>query len=305
MTEDKPRIAFLVSDTDRGGQKTSTGLLVKNIDRSKFRVVVVAFGPGPMAAEIGKYADEYCNLETGSYSPLRKIKNGKLQEDLIARFYLIGWFITSIWKLSRWLRSAKIDLIHTNSFQFGLMAGIAGRISGVPSIWHIRAPKTMAWRRGGPFLVEGYLASWLATKFIANSYFTASGFHKSWKKKTVVIWNAIDVQDIVSHQHPGRLREITNISNNEKLVGILGQIEHRKGIDRFIKMAAKVAHACDDVRFVIVGGEVAHKQVSQVVKADLVRLAEESGVADRLYFTGNIAAKHVIGTHNKVDDENV
>jgi len=287
-TKSKPKIAFLVGGTDLGGIITSVALLVKNIDRSKFHVVVVACGSGPIASSIANYADEYYNLETGSYPQLRKIKNGKLQEDLIARFHLIKWLTISIWKLSRWLRKGKIDLIHTNSVQFSLIAGIAGRLAKVPSVWHIRAPKNMAWRRGGPFLVEGYLASWLATKFIANSYFTASGFHKSWKKKTVVIWNAIDVEDIIAHQCHGRLREIANVPEDKKLVGLLGLIEHRKGIDRFIGMAAKLAKKRKDVRFVVIGGDVVQKKISQEVKACLVKLAKKLGISERLCFTGNI-----------------
>jgi len=287
-TNGKPKIAFLVGDTDIGGIITSVALLVKNIDRSKFHVVVVVCGSSPISPLIVNYADECHYLNTESYVPLRKIKNGKLQENLFARFHLITWLTKSIWRLSRWLRKEKIDLIHTNSIQFSLIAGIAGKIAKVPSIWHIRSPKNVAWRRGGPFLVEGYLASWLATKFVANSYFTARGFHKSWKNKTVVIWNAIDVNHIIEHQCHGRLREIAKVPQDKKLVGILGLMEHRKGIDRFIKMAGKLAKKRQDVRFVVIGGDIVQKEISQAVKADLVKLVENLGLSEKLCFTGNI-----------------
>ena len=128
-------------------------MLVRNLDRSKFHVIVVACETGPATASIAGYADEYCNLGTGSYPSLRKIKNGKLREDFLARFYLIWWLIKSIWKLSRWFRKEKIDLIHTNSLQFSLIAGVAGRLAKVPSVWHIREPKNIAWLIGGPYIV--------------------------------------------------------------------------------------------------------------------------------------------------------
>lgn len=288
MVTNKLKIAFLVSDTDGGGTATSTSLLVRNINRDKFYVVVVACGPGSEASKIGGYADEYHNLKIGSYPNLRKPKDDKVREDYLARFHLIVWLTRCIWELNKWLRKEKIDLIHTNSVQFNLIAGIAGRLAGVPSVWHIRSPQNMAWRRGGPFLVEGYLASWLATRFIANSHFTARACHKSWKKKTVVMWNAITVERIIENQLPGKLREIANVSEDEKVVGLLGLIEHRKGIDRFIKMAAKLAQNRDDVRFIIVGGEVGQKEISQVVKAELLNLAEKLGIIEKLCFTGHI-----------------
>jgi glycosyltransferase involved in cell wall biosynthesis len=284
----RPKIAFLVSDTDGGGTATSTSLLVKNIDRDKFRVVVVACGPGPKAAKIGAVADEYHNLNIGSYPPLRKIINGKEQEDLLARVHLIVWLIRCVWRLTKWLKKEKIDLIHTNSVEFNLIAGIAGRLTGVPSVWHIRSPQKMAWRRGGPFLVEGYLAAWLATKVIANSYFTAKACHKSWERKIVVVWNAINVEDIIAHQCSGRLREIANVAADKKIVGLSGHIEHRKGIDRFIAMAAQLAQKRDDVRFVVIGGDVAQKNISQAVKAELLRQAEDLGIIDKLCFAGHL-----------------
>lgn len=298
MTKDRVKIAFLVNDIDTGGTARSTRLLVENMDHSRFHIVVVACGPGPAGSQIGKYADEYHNLKIGSYPNLRKMKKGKVREDFFARFRLTGWLTKSIWQLTKWLRMENVDIVHTNSVQFSLIAGVAGRLARVPSIWHIRSPQTMAWRRGGPFLVEGYLAGWLATKFIANSHFTAGTFHKSWKKNTVVIWNATGINAIIEHQHPAKLREIANVSKNEKLVGVVSVIERRKGIDRFIKMASKLARNRDDVRFVIVGGDIGPDQgrISRAIKADLVKLAEELGVAEKICFTGNIDnAPHYIG----------
>jgi glycosyltransferase involved in cell wall biosynthesis len=286
----KSKIAFLINDVDTGGTAVSTTMLVKNLDRSKFHVVVVSCGSGPAAASIASHADEYHNLGTGSYPSLRKMKNGKLQEDFLARFRLVKWLVTSIWKLRKLFGKEKIDLIHTNSSQFGLIAGIAGRLAKVPSVWHIRTPQDMAWRRGGPFLVEGYLASWLVTKFIANSYFTEATFHRSWKKKSIVIWNAIDMKSIIKNQHPGELRKIANISSKDRLVGVLGVIEQRKGMDRFINMAAKLSKLQNDVKYVIVGGFVGGElgKMSQAVKDDLVKLSKELGISEKLCFTGKI-----------------
>jgi glycosyltransferase involved in cell wall biosynthesis len=207
---------------------------------------------------------------------------------LLARFYLVVWLIRCVWRLKKWLKKEAIDIIHTNSQQYNLIAGIAGRLAGVPSVWHIRSPQEMAWRRGGPFLIEGYLAAWLATVFIANSHFTAGTFHRSWKKKTVVVWNAVNISDIIAHQYLGRLREVANVSKDKKLVGFLGLIEHRKGIDRFISMAAKLAQKRNDVRFVVIGGEVGQKEISQAVKAELLKQAESLGIIEKLCFTGHL-----------------
>ena len=248
--------------------------------------MVVVCGPGPVGEQIGRNADEFHNLGVGSWSPVRKLKNGQLRANPLAWLALIVWILRCSWRVFVWLRKEQIDLIHANTSHFNLIAGIAGRFARVPSIWHIREPQHKPWRRGGPFLVEGYLAALLATRFIANSYFTASTFHHTWKRKKVVAWNAVDVSAISSNQRKGKLREMVGVLDSEKLVGVTGLISHRKGMDRFIEMAAKLAESRDDVKFVIVGG--AHGEASTKCYDDLVRLAEKLGIAGKLHFTGDI-----------------
>jgi len=286
VTKDKPKIALLVSDTNPGGTATSTDLLVRNIDRGKYKVVVVVCGPGPVGERIGKNADEFHNLGVGSWPHVRRLKKGCLRANPFGWLALMVWILRCAWRVSFWLRKEQIDLIHTNTSHFNLVAGIAGRLTGVPSIWHIRVPQSMPLRRGGPFLVEGYLAAALATKFIANSCYTAGTFHHTWKRKTVIAWNAVDVAAINSNQREGQLRKMAGASGGERLVGVTGLISHRKGMDRFIEMAAKLAKSRDDVRFVIVGG--AHGEASTQCYHELVRLAEELGVSGKLHFAGDI-----------------
>jgi glycosyltransferase involved in cell wall biosynthesis len=196
------------------------------------------------------------------------------------------WILRCSWRVFLWLRKEQIVLIHTNTSHFNLIAGIAGRLAHVPSIWHIRVPQVMPLRRGGPFLVEGYLAALLATKFIANSHYTASTFHHTWKRKTVIIWNAVDAAAISLNHRKGQIRKMAGILDSEKLVGVTGMIAHRKGMDRFIEMAAKVAESRDDVKFVIIGGALG--EIGLKCRDELVMLAEKLGISEKLHFTGNI-----------------
>jgi len=277
---------FLISDTNLGGSAVSTSLLVKRINRERFHIIVVACGSGPGAALIGKLADEYHNLNVGSFPQVRKMQNGKYREDSHSWICLFVWILKCIWRFTFWLFKNKVDLIHTNTIHYNVIAGISGRLAGVPSIWHIRGPQLRPWRHGGPLLVEGYVAALLATKFIANSRFTTNTFHRSWKNKTVVIWNAIDAKSIAANQHTGRLRKMANVSDAEMLVGVAGVIAPRKGMERFVEMACKLSRDRDNVKFAIVGGPLSGQEKSIV--SDLMKLAEIGGISDKLYFTGQL-----------------
>ncbi len=286
MSKDRAKIAMLISDTNAGGSAALISLLVKNIDRRKYRVVVVACGPGPVAEQIGKDGDEYHNLKTGSFPHLRKFKDGKLFENIFAWPAMVFWLIKSTCKLFFWLRKNKIDLIHSHTLHFHLMAGFAGKMAGIPSLWHIHGPPNLSWRRGGPLLAGGYLDTWLATRFIAVSNFTANSFHHSWKKKSVTVWNAIDANTIASCQYNGKLRKLIHASEGEKLVGVVAIVEPRKGLNRFIEMAAKVAQKRRDVKFVIIGGIIS--EMSEKIMSDLTAMGKNLVIEDKLCFIRNL-----------------
>ena len=42
------------------------------------------------------------------------------------------------WTLRRRLRELQPDIVHTNSLKAALYGGVAGRLAGIPVIWHVR-----------------------------------------------------------------------------------------------------------------------------------------------------------------------
>ncbi|GEM_PF-1898728 len=286
MTKNKLKIAMFISDTNAGGLETLITMLAKNIDREKFQVVVVTCGPGPVATRISKYGDEYHNLETGSFPRISKFRNDVYYTDIFAIPTLVLWMIKTTWRMYFWLRKNKIDLIHSHLAAFSLMAGIAGRIAGIPLIWHLHCPPKVRWSRGGPLLTGGYLASWVTTRFIAISRFIADQTHRSWKKKIVTVLNASDVKMLACKQYRGRLRKMANISQNEKLVGIVAVVSPRKGLPRFIEMAGEIANKRDDMKFVVIGA--VDTEMGEKIFSDLAAMTEKLGISDKVRFIKNL-----------------
>jgi UDP-N-acetylglucosamine:LPS N-acetylglucosamine transferase len=46
--------------------------------------------------------------------------------------------IADIWRLRRRLRQLAPDIVHTNSLKAAIYGGLAGRVAGIPVVWHIR-----------------------------------------------------------------------------------------------------------------------------------------------------------------------
>ena len=276
MNTEKPRIAILVSDTNPGGVETLVRLLIQEIDRSQYTVVVVAFGPGPVGDELGRAADEYHNLGTGSKPVLTKFRDGRYRMDFWALPKLLLWLVRSVWQMAFWLRQNHIALIHSHISAFSLIGGLAGRITGVPLLWHVHCPLKHS----------NILGSWLATRFIANSHFITRQIHSSWRKKTTVVLNCTDVDAIASNQRTGELRRIVGMPDFSKLVGVVALATPRKGLPRFVEMAAKLAPQKPDVHFVIVAGLL--DEMSERILSELKEQSSAAGIGEQTHIVRDL-----------------
>lgn len=285
--EKRHKIAILISDTNAGGLAIMEELIVKNIQRDKYQVIAVAFGKGAVAERIGKYSDEYYNLETGSFPRVTRIKGESYLGHFAAYFKLVFWFVRSIWRFYRFIRANDIDLIHSHGVHFNIIAGFAGKMAGVPSIWHIHEVQKFSLLRADWLLFRGYLASIIADRFIAVSKYAARTFHKSWKSKERVILNAVDFQKVANGQKKGALRQMIGASDNEKIVGVIAVVSARKGLTRFVEVAAEIAHRHKNVRFVLIGGIA--NQASDRMFDDLVKKTKEMGAEHKIYFIRDLA----------------
>jgi glycosyltransferase involved in cell wall biosynthesis len=106
--------------------------------------------------------------------------------------------------------------------------------------------------------------------------------------KLVSVPNGIDV---AAYRDAADLRVAARralaVDEHEIVIGAMGRMaEERKGFDVFIEMAALVAAARPDARFVLVG--------DGPLRTSLERLAERHGMADRVRFTGALDNRTVL-----------
>lgn len=286
QADNRITIAYFLSDINSGGVNTVQAVIVKGIDRRRFKAVVVVCGSGVIGAELAGYADEFYNLNVGSFPKVRKLVKGKVVSDNLAWLKLIIWICRSFLAFKKWLKIHKPDIIHSHIIHYNFISGLCGKLSGIPSVWHIHNSQRQTFRRGGPFLVEGYLASKLASCFIAVSRYTAETFHSSWSSKTKVVYNRIDTNNILSNQQKGRLRKLAKANDNDKLVGVVGIVQYRKGFDRFVEAAGITAKKMNNVKFVIVGP--ANSTEGERILEQLKERVKQLGIQDRFTFAGGV-----------------
>lgn len=172
------------------------------------------------------------------------------------------------------------DIIHAHDWlSFG--AGIRAKIkSGKPLIAHVHATE---YDRGGGYGINPLVYKLEkqgmehADKVIAVSNFTKNIIIKNYNinpQKIEVVYNGIEFS-----KERTSLENIHEIkSHNRKIVLFVGRLTLQKGPDYFIKTAKKVCNYSDDIYFIISGsGDMEHQLIEQVA---------ESGISDRVFFTG-------------------
>lgn len=152
-------------------------------------------------------------------------------------------------RLMRLIDKLEPAVVHTNSMKSHLLAALPATSRGIPLIWHVRDILPMGWLSRLFNLVGGRAPALI----LCISRATASQFTRpAARARSRVIYNGIETsrfRDAVS----GGWREKLGASQEQLLVGIVGQIAHWKGQDVFVEAAAKVVEEVPEARFAVVG----------------------------------------------------
>jgi len=170
----------------------------------------------------------------------------------------------AIAKLLRIIKLENVNIIHTHSSRDSWIAGIAGRISGIPVIRsrHLSTPVGKRWQTT---FVYRYLADIIIT----------SGTHI---KEALVKRNNLNPEKIISIAAGVDTKrfDIKNINGNRilnefrlkdafPLVGIVAILRSWKGHRYLLEAVSKVVSIYPEARFLIVGNGPAHDSIQQKI----------------------------------------
>ncbi len=212
--------------------------------------------------------------------PMQRIRRTTRPAD-IARY--AGLFAPEVLRFRKLIRRHEVDLVHTN-MEVVLQSGLAARLAGVGSIYHVRGT-SFATPRAVCNAVVAAINSFADEIIVISRAVGEIFYERGVQGKVSVVYNSLDPAafDNMNAEAIVKLRrELTGGAIDAPLVATVGRINPRKGLECFIKTAAIVARAHPQARFAVVG-DAAHAS-EQKYFAQLQGLAEEFGLAKRLVF---------------------
>ncbi len=166
------------------------------------------------------------------------------------RLRQIHRYVATVFRLARWLRREKFDIVMSWMSMGHLYGSPASVLAGLPNVW---------WQHGFPgrSLIER-LTAWAPSRGIfccSAAVETAQGKLSPLSSRTV-IHPAVDLQvfDPTSFPQPECARVRLGLPETGFIIGTVGRLQRWKGMDIFVESAAQVVKERSDVHFVIVGG---------------------------------------------------
>lgn len=204
-----------------GGEIALLRLLPELSQHAEIRVLLGEEGP-----LVARLQEQGITTEVLAITPrlrdLRKDTIGMGSVDTRALAAVPGYILA----LRHRIRELDPDIVHTNSLKAALYGGVAGRLAGVPVVWHIRDRVASDYLPTPAVRLVRLLSRVLPTAVIANSHSTMNTLPRRWHSS--VFYNPI-FHDAVDPTLRQRRRPHAPL-----MIGMIGRLAPWKGQDVFL-----------------------------------------------------------------------
>lgn len=192
------------------------------------------------------------------------------------------FFIPSILRLRRIIRNRKIDILHQNSI-WGVQGPLAAKTAGTKVVWHLNG---ITFRLAARRLT--FFPYFLADTIVAASRRTGTDYFSPgalFSRPFKTLYAPVDTRRFRPRGKSQSVLRQYKLENDQKVVGMVGNLNPIKGHLFFVQAAAMVQKKMPGVKFLIVGGFLGNRSGYEKAVLDEI---EKLGLKDDCIFTGFI-----------------
>jgi glycosyltransferase involved in cell wall biosynthesis len=171
-------------------------------------------------------------------------------------------------------RQERPALIHTSSVTPVQYAWPAARILDVPLVCHVQAPYDEQTLRGSRTVEADRIV--LVSRYLGDHF----RFDSRLEGKLQVIYSGIQIPSVDRAEARAQIATELGLSAGVPLVGMVGQVIRRKGIDVLFRAVRSLAVELPELRVLVVGNEATDHG------DELKRLASELGIEQQVVWVG-------------------
>jgi glycosyltransferase involved in cell wall biosynthesis len=265
-TTKRKRILFIDHTAVMGGGEIALLHLVKNLYR--YEPIVALLSNGPLASELATAGVKTYLIEAGG-----GLVNAR--KESLSMGGALESVVPTVMRLVKLIQEVDADVVHCNSLKADLLGGIAGRLVGVPVIWHIRDRIADDYLPAKMVKLLRFMANAVPTHVIANSRATLETVRLFDAANSSVIYSGLDLDPYL---------RIGPKTSGPVRVGIVGRLAPWKGQHVFLQAAALVRKQFPGAVFQMVGSPLfSETEYEKRLHAQ----AKSLGIEDVTEFTGH------------------
>ncbi|MFZ5652558.1 MAG: glycosyltransferase family 4 protein [Bacillota bacterium] len=202
----------------------------------------------------------------------------------------------AIFRLFRYIKEKKFDVVHVHTPVAAIVGRIAARLAGVPLIVYTAHgfyfhDGMSRWKRELFIVIEKIMG-----RFFTDIIFTQSEEDRETAlKKGIIaadrifrIGNGVDLQKFTLENifvsKEDKRREF-NISQDAKVIGFIGRIVKEKGIVDLVQAFKKILLEISNARLLIIGDTLSSDR-DVTAKQEVLSLIEKNSLEDKIIFAG-------------------
>lgn len=183
--------------------------------------------------------------------------------------------LQNVWKISRFFRSIKPDIIHSFHYAPDYSEALAARLAGIKWVY---TKKNMNW--GRPSKNGWRLRSWLSNGIVAQNTDMLKTFFPGWIKVTLIP-RGVDIEEFFPAPPPQAIRNSLNLTPEKRLIVCVANLVPVKGVEVLLDAFGQIAGQHPDVHLAIVGDD--QSDYGNSLKEKAMAIAPE-----RIFFTGKV-----------------
>ncbi len=272
---ERTTVLYLDHSAIMSGGEIALYNLVCALDKSRFEPVVGLFTDGPLREKL-----EEAGVET-HVIPLDPrvlhIRKDSLQVWGLCRCSVSLRHPAFVYRLYRFVKRRQPAIIHTNSLKADFLGGLAGRLAGVPVIWHIRDRIASDYMPAAAATLVRRAARYIPRFVIANSRATLASLITTGKpgrdavvllpETAAVVHSGLPPEAFHPPGSPNSYAQAAAVAHDGlpseayrrrrsscgAIIGLVGRIAPWKGQHIFLEAASRVRARFPEARFMIVG----------------------------------------------------
>lgn len=192
--------------------------------------------------------------------------------------------LTPIFKLRKFIRQKRIDIVHSQGARADFFARMASLLMPTSCLCTLQMPvegfDVNSWRRR-TYQAMDRISGRAVKKYIVVSEALKKNLSEERKissDRIALIYNGIELDRYVPISDKGLLKKTLKMPSDTFLVGTIGRLVWQKGYEFLIKAIPEIVRVFPEARFLFVG--------EGPLKGKLGALSKELGIRDKIIFTG-------------------